>query len=298
MSNAVVPFEHQLTLADAIAKSGMFGIRTRDQALVLMALCESDGLHPVVACRDYDIIAGRPAKKSEAMMRDFLRSGGKVEWHALNDTEAAATFSHPQGGSVRIDWDMKRAAMAGLAAKETWKKFPRSMLRSRCVSEGIRTIYPMATGGMYVPDEAADIGDTKPMRDVTPAKPARDLASELDDFAGKPEAPPTATAETPHDPVTGEITGEITGDADLPEYYVPLGTVNGAPNWATWCAAMKNMYMAATDDDMLGAIAEANSATLAELASGGNGGRKAADKLRALFQSRHLELARMAAAQA
>ena len=37
------------------------------------------------------------------------------------------------------------------------KKFPRQMLRSRVVSEGIRTVCPMATSGMYVPEEVSDI---------------------------------------------------------------------------------------------------------------------------------------------
>jgi len=34
-----------------------------------------------------------------------------------------------------------------------YRKFPRQMLRSRCISEGVRTVYPVATGGMYAPEE-------------------------------------------------------------------------------------------------------------------------------------------------
>lgn len=54
---------------------------------------------------------------------------------------------------------MARAAQAGLASKDMWKKYPRQMLRSRVVSEGVRTVCPMATGGLYVPEE---IDDMKP----------------------------------------------------------------------------------------------------------------------------------------
>ncbi|HXI43126.1 MAG TPA: hypothetical protein VNH83_24300, partial [Bryobacteraceae bacterium] len=140
-------------LAESIAKSGLFGMKTKDQAIALMMIAHAEGTHPALAARDYDVIQGKPAKKAEAMMRDFIAAGGKVEWHALTDDVADATFTHPQTGSVRIDWDMERAKIAGFAGKDNWRKFPRAMLRSRVVSEGVRTVWPLATSGMYVPEE-------------------------------------------------------------------------------------------------------------------------------------------------
>ena len=170
--NAVVPFNFSdmAQLAEAIARSGLFGMKTREQALALMAIAHAEGRHPALAARDYDIIQNRPAKKSEAMLRDFLEAGGKVQWNKLDDSVADATFSHPQGGSVRISWDMERARTAGMAGKENWKKYPRQMLRSRTVSEGVRTVYPLATSGMYEPGEAADMPPphTGPTIEATP----------------------------------------------------------------------------------------------------------------------------------
>jgi hypothetical protein len=52
---------------------------------------------------------------------------------------------------------LARARKAGLADKDLWKKYPRSMLRSRVVSEGVRAVWPGATSGMYVPEEMADM---------------------------------------------------------------------------------------------------------------------------------------------
>jgi hypothetical protein len=151
-----MPLQDMQTLAVAIAKSGLFGIRTPEQALVLMAIAQAEGRHAVEAARDYDIINNRPAKKAEAMLRDFIQAGGKVQWHSLTDELADATFTHPQTGEVRIDWDMKRALTA-FGKKDMYTKFPRQMLRSRVVSEGVRTLWPLATSGMYVPEEQADI---------------------------------------------------------------------------------------------------------------------------------------------
>jgi hypothetical protein len=178
-------------LAEAVARSRMFGITTKEQALVLMAISQAEGRHPALAARDYDIIQGRPAKKAEAMMRDFLEAGGKVKWHQLDDTTADATFSHPSGGEIRILWDIKRAMTAGLASRDMWKKFPRQMLRSRCVSEGVKTVYPMATSGFYAPEEVADM-PAMALSDA-PADTASDTTADLDQFAavtGEAEAFP------------------------------------------------------------------------------------------------------------
>lgn len=169
-----VPYSDMERMAVAVAKSNLFGVKTPDQALTLMLISQAEGRHPALAARDYDIIQGRPAKKAEAMLRDFIMSGGKVEWHKLDDTLADATFSHPQGGTVRIEWSMKRAVAAGLGGRDMWKKYPRQMLRSRAVSEGIRTVCPMATSGMYVPEEVTDIVKEK---DITPSAGVEDAIS-------------------------------------------------------------------------------------------------------------------------
>lgn len=175
-------------MANAVAKSGLFGVKTPDQAMALMLIAHAEGMHPAIAARDYDIIQGRPAKKAEAMMRDFMRSGGKLEWHSLTDELADATFSHPNGGSVRITWDMERAKRAGLGGKDMWTKFRRQMLRSRCVSEGVRTVYPLATSGMLAVEEAEDITD-RPLTDVT--SQGQGAAAKLDALAAEQ---PNATA--------------------------------------------------------------------------------------------------------
>lgn len=174
MSNLPVhiAFDELQRMGMAIAKSGLFGAKTPEQAIALMLIAQAEGRHPAAAAQDYDIIQGKAAKKAEAMLRDFLGVGGSVEWHRLDDEVAEATFSHPQGGSARIEWDIKRATRAGLTAKDNWKKYPRAMLRSRCVSEGCKTVYPASTGGMHTPEEV----ESMEIRDVTPESSAKKLA--------------------------------------------------------------------------------------------------------------------------
>lgn len=167
-------------VATSMAQSGAFGVKDPHTALILCLIAHEEGRSPVAAARDYHVIQGTPAKKADAMLRDFIAGGGRVVWNKLDDECAEATFTHPQGGEVTINWTMARAAKAGLGGKDMWKKFPRQMLRSRVVSEGIRTVFPGATSGLYVPEEVMDFDD-KPARPTPPvpqAKRARDLSPE------------------------------------------------------------------------------------------------------------------------
>jgi len=156
MSN-IIPFEQQLHLADAFCKSGLFGIKSRDQAIALMAICEAEGMHPAKAVQEYHIIQGRPALKADAMLARFQSAGGKVRWTEMNDSRVSGEFSHPQGGTVEIDWTIDMAKRANLTKNPTWTQYPRAMLRARCISEGIRTVFPGVVVGTYTPEEAEDM---------------------------------------------------------------------------------------------------------------------------------------------
>lgn len=144
-------------MGQAIAASGLFGMKTPAQAIALMLIAQAEGQHPALAARDYDIIQGRPALKAKAKLARFQKSGGKFEWVTRTDTECSASFSHPACPKpVTISWDMEMAKEAGLGGKDTWKKYPRQMLSARVISEGVDATFPDAGGMMYVPEEVAD----------------------------------------------------------------------------------------------------------------------------------------------
>ena len=178
MTTSIVPFEHQMSLASAFAKSGLFGVKTPEQALALMAICEADGLHPAKAVQEYHIINGRPALRADAMLARFQTAGGSVRWGEYTDQRVVGTFSHPQGGSVEVAWTVDMATAAGLTKNPTWRSYPRQMLRARCVSEGIRTVFPGVVVGTYTPEEAEDMAPQPAQR-----QPVTETADEVLDFA-------------------------------------------------------------------------------------------------------------------
>lgn len=157
MTTALVPYTELERMATSVANSKLFGVKTKDEALAIMLLSQAEGVHPMVAVQTYHIISGRPSMKADTMLARFQQQGGKVEWHTLSDTKAEATFSHPSGGTVRIDWTIERAQKAGLAKKDVWIGYARAMLRSRVISEGIRTVLPGVIQGIYSPEELASL---------------------------------------------------------------------------------------------------------------------------------------------
>lgn len=153
----LVPFNDMRAMADVAAKSRMFGFKSADEALAIMLLCQGEGMHPAVAMRDYHVIQGRPALKTDAMLARFQQAGGSVKWTKYTDDVVAGLFSHPQGGELEVTWTFAQAKAIGLTNKDNWRNYPRAMLRARCISEGIRTVYPGCIVGVYTPEEVQDM---------------------------------------------------------------------------------------------------------------------------------------------
>ena len=155
MSN-IIPFNEIEQMATSIVASKLFGINNKDQAISLMLLCQAEGLHPVIAARDYHLIQGRPALKADAMLARFQAAGGSVTWKEYTDEQVTGVFTHPQGGTLELGWSLAQAKRIGIANKDNWSKYPRAMLRARTISEGIRAVFPGCVVGVYTPEEVQD----------------------------------------------------------------------------------------------------------------------------------------------
>ena len=184
MSTALVPFEDMEKMATSVAASKLFGINNKDQAVALMLLCQAEGLHPAIAARDYHIIQGRPALKADAMLARFQQAGGAVNWKVYEDEQVTGIFSHPQGGSLEVTWTLAKAKLIGIANKDNWKNYSRAMLRARCVSEGIRSVYPGCVVGVYTPEEVQDFTPPREVQASVPQTPVEVLKEVIEDADG------------------------------------------------------------------------------------------------------------------
>jgi hypothetical protein len=163
MSNAIavanqIPYSQLVQMANAVAKSGLFAVKSPEAAITLMLIAQAENIHPAQAMNDYDVIQGKPALKASAMLARFQRAGGTVKWLEVSDKKVSGEFTHPAGGSTVITWDDARLKQAGLADKDMHKKFPQQMKRARCISEGVRAVCPGVTPlNMYTPEETVDM---------------------------------------------------------------------------------------------------------------------------------------------
>lgn len=147
------------TLATSSFKSGLFGIKNQEQAFTLMIIAQSEGIHPIRAMQMYDIIQGRPALKSTEVLTRFQNSGGRVKWVETSATKAKAIFTHEIGGEFEHEYTIEDAKLAGLTGKDNWKIRPKEMLRARCISSGIRMVYPACLNNMYSSDEVIEFAE-------------------------------------------------------------------------------------------------------------------------------------------
>jgi len=180
-----ISFDEMIRMADTMAKSGLFGMKNSDQALALMLVAQSEQQHPATISQDYDIIQGKATRKTHSVLARFQAAGGSIKWNELSETKADASFSHPSGGTLRMEWTFEQAKRAGLTGKDNWKNYPRAMLRARCIAEGVRAVYPAAIGGMMVPEEAMDMPTVRDM-------------GMADEVVATPPPPPARPELTPY----------------------------------------------------------------------------------------------------
>lgn len=266
----LIPYDDIERMGRVIAQSGLFGVKTVEQAVALMLIAQAEGLHPAIAARDYHIINNRPCLRSDAMLARFQQSGGKVSWDRYDDEAVTGTFSHPIGGSVTVTWTLEQARKANLAGKEVWKAFPRQMLRARCISEGIRTVFPGVVAGMYAPEEVQDalagpVVTPAAVEDMKMHSRSAELKAELktkvNESLIKAGAMP---AILPGEVIESAAVDRDTGEIQAPEGYLELITAMAAAPHTTALQSFR-ARVKALDDPWFSQAKAAYTARAAEL---------------------------------
>ncbi|MCD7888453.1 MAG: recombinase RecT [Oscillospiraceae bacterium] len=152
------------TLGTEFAKSGILGVSTPSQGLIVALTCYTEHISPIEFARTYHIVGGRLTMRADAMQAQFLRHGGRIRWLVSTNEVCEAIFTHseyaPNGVTLKLT--IEEMVDSGVAVdsrgqlKQTWKTFPRQMLRARIVSEGCRMLMPGIVAGVYTPEEAGD----------------------------------------------------------------------------------------------------------------------------------------------
>ena len=156
-----------MAIGEVFAKSGMFpDVKTQAQAVVKILAGREMGLTPFESMNSMYIVNGKIAVMSNAIA-SIVKKGGKYDYKVdkLDDKECTLSFFRMNGEVKPLGtstFTFQDAAKAGLVNKEVWKSYPRNMLFSRALSNGVRWFCPDAACA-YTVEELKDI---EPVRET------------------------------------------------------------------------------------------------------------------------------------
>jgi hypothetical protein len=166
-TRAVIPrnLDDVLQLAQHAAKSGLFGVRSVSDAYVRIVTGLELGITSMAALRTISVFNGKPILDATLIAALCKRSPDCLRWTYVEITRERCTIEtrHRRDGVQRLTWTMEDAKDAKLDKKDVWRSYPRAMLRSRCITEIARMVYPGVVAGIYTADEAEEMGGEAPL---------------------------------------------------------------------------------------------------------------------------------------
>lgn len=167
-TNGIETLKEPMVLGDVFAKSGMFpDIKSQAQAVVKILAGRELGLSPMESMNSLYFVNNKLAMFAK-VMASLLIKKGKYTYHIdkLDNTDCAISFfkivegKEEKIGESIFTW--QDATKAGLVNKQVWKDYPRNMLFSRTLVNGIRWFAPDTVCGYSAVEELEDLPEQKP----------------------------------------------------------------------------------------------------------------------------------------
>lgn len=112
------------------------------------------GLGAMEAMRSIHIVNGKPQLSADLMLARAIRAGIRVTWLRSDEKMAHAKLERVGFTPHEETFSIEDAKRAELLKNPTWSKYPKAMLRARCISAAMRAFAPDVLGsGVYVEGE-------------------------------------------------------------------------------------------------------------------------------------------------
>lgn len=179
---AIIPksLDEVNSLAEVLAKSTLLpdALRGKVPDVVVSILAGQElGLSPMAAIRGVHVVQGKPVLSADTMVALVLRSGLAEYFTCVEDTDARVTYETKRKGSPqpqRLSWTAEDTKRAGLNTKDSWRLYPRSMMKARAKSLLARDVYPDVIAGVYSDDEIQVPATAPPIRAPEPIPEVED----------------------------------------------------------------------------------------------------------------------------
>lgn len=210
-----------------VVKSGMLppSIKTPEQAVTVMLKGRELGIPAMQAFSSINVIQGKPTLSAELMLSLVLKNIPSAQYEIVETTDEKCVIEasrSPQAKKTRFEFnleDAKRAKLYPGAPNSSWAKYPRAMLRNRCVSEMCRSIFPDALSGcVYTPEElGAQVDEDGHVIDVTPHGQGA---------KNNPNSP-QEKGKTVNGLSHSNVSQKPSPASDYEDYVIPIGTFKG-----------------------------------------------------------------------
>ncbi len=168
------------------------------------------GIGPMESLQKIYVVEGRPSMSSELMRSLIQRDGHELAFRI--STNDKCTLAGRRRGSqewTEVTWTMADAQRIGVANKDTWKKYPRTMLANRATSELARLMFADVLSGIsYTPEEIEDELASQPITVTRDEKPKKIQRARVQQPAAVEPSFDTVSSDVDVVAVDGE-TGEI-----------------------------------------------------------------------------------------
>lgn len=211
-------FKDAWTQAQVVAKAGICGVKTPEEAYARILTGRSLGWGVMTSMRNVYLIEGTPCVSAKGKVGLLKSRRDVIEWFVLvESTMEKATYRAKRKGEPEIvhSYTIEMAERAQLlnrgkdeAAKKmnNWNRFTAEMLRARASGQLADIVAPDLTNGMPTVEEVQDEADLRAATDEFLAKPKAapeqpPQSQPLRDFAAEGEALKVkiAAAKTPED---------------------------------------------------------------------------------------------------
>lgn len=195
------------------------GVKTPEQAAIVVAAGLEIGLSPLQSIQNIMIIGNKPSVWGDAALALVSTHKNFQDCDETNDgSEATCTVIREGRKPVVRSFSMADAKTAGLIGKPIWQKYPKRMLQMRARAYALRDAFPDALKGIAIREEVEDYGeDTPPVSRKESAKSVLEKATKPKvEQVKKPE--PEKPAEQPK-VIDAEVVDPPAKD-DVPEKQV------------------------------------------------------------------------------
>lgn len=123
--------------------------------LYMLEVAAMIGVNPMVGLTNIHIIEGKPSLSANLQAALVREAGHRLRvWMDGSTAVCEIVRSDDQDFQFRVEWGDEQMNAAGLANKDNWRKYQRSMKKARAITECIREACPeVLMGATYSPDE-------------------------------------------------------------------------------------------------------------------------------------------------